>query len=372
MKFAVISGAALLVLSGQAGAVGLDRSNQDISAIFEDGNAVGLSFGYVAPSVTGADLPSFGGAGHDGVAETFSQIGASLKYQLNPQLSAALIFDQPFGADIVYPGAPATTMLGGTEARLDSQALTFLGRYEVNDALSVHAGVRGVILSGDITLSGLAYGGLSGYNVVLESNSGVGYVVGAAVERPEIALRLAITYQSAITHDFNSIETVNGATVNPGSTTTVETPDAINIDFQTGIAKDTLLFGQIRHARYSNTQVSPDFFAAQTGGGSLTDIDDGTSYSLGVGRRFTDAVSASFSVGYEASGDPLVSPLSPTNGKVSVGVGGEYQLTDAVTVGGGVRYTVFGTAQPETSDVARAEFGDNSAVAMGLQVGYNF
>ena len=88
-----------------------------------------------------------------------------------------------------------------------------------------------------------------------------------------------------------------------------------------------------------------------------------------MGRRFTDAFSASFSVGYEASGDPLVSPLSPTNGNVSVGVGGEYQLTDAVTIGGGVRYTVFGTAQPETSDVARAEFGDNSAVAMGAAGG---
>ena len=372
MRILAVSGAALIAVAGQAGAVGLDRSNQNIGAIFEDGNAVELSFGYAMPNITGADLPAFGGAAYDGVAEAFSQLGASLKFQLTPEVSAAVIFDQPFGVDVLYPGDPAATMLGGTEARLSSYAITAVGRYEFNQNFSVHAGVRGEVLQGDITLSGLAYGGLSGYNVELESSEGFGYLVGAAYERPEIALRLAVTYHSAITHEFNSIESVNGAIVNPGSTTTVDTPDAINIDFQTGIAPDTLLFGQIRHARYSDTIVSPDFFAANTGGGSLTDIDDGTAFSLGVGRRFTDAFSASFSIGYEAPGDPLVSPLSPTNGNVSVGIGAEYQITDALSIGGGARYTVFGNAQPETSGAARADFTDNDAIALGVRVGYSF
>jgi len=370
MKVLAVSGAALIAMTGHVHAVGLDRSNQNIGAIFADGNAVELSFGYAMPNITGADLPEFGGASYDGVAEAFSQLGASFKFQLTPEISAALIFDQPFGVDILYPGSPAATMLGGTEARLDSQALTAVGRYELNENFSLHAGVRGEQLTGDITLAGQAYGGIN-YNVELETSTGFGYLVGAAYERPEIAMRLAVTYFSSITHEFNSIETFNGAVVNPGSPTEVETPDAINIDFQTGIAPDTLLFGQIRHARYSRTIVAPDFFAGNIGT-SLTDIDDGTAFSLGVGRRFTDEFSASLSMGYEAPGDVLVSPLSPTNGNVSVGVGAEYQLTEAFSIGGGVRYTVFGTAQPETSDTARAEFADNDAVAVGLQVGYSF
>ncbi|MBM1218803.1 hypothetical protein JQU17_01230 [Ponticoccus sp. SC2-23] len=370
MRILAVSGAALLAMAGQAGAVGLDRSNQNIGAIFSDGNAVELSFGYVTPNITGADLPAFGGAAYDGVADGFSQLGASLKIQMTPQISAALIFDQPFGVDVLYPGDPAATMLGGTEARLDSYALTAIGRYEFSDNFSIHAGVRGEQLSGDITLSGLAYGGIT-YDVALETSTGVGYLVGAAYERPDIALRLAVTYFSSITHEFNSVETFNGAVVNPGSPTEVETPDAVNIDFQTGIAPDTLLFGQIRHARYSKTIVAPDFFAGNIGT-SLTDIDDGTAFSLGVGRRFTDDLSASFSIGYEGAGDPLVSPLSPTNGNVSVGIGAEYQLTEALSIGGGIRYTVFGEAQPETSDTARADFADNSAIAAGVQVGYSF
>jgi len=265
IKSALLSGAALSLLAAPALAVGLDRSNQNITAIFEEGNHLGLSFGYVMPSISGTDnfVP---GVEYDGVAESFAQIGASLKFQINPQLSAALIFDQPYGVDLLYPGDPAGSMFGGTAAQLDSYALTAIARYEITPNFSIHGGVRGQQLSGDITLSGLAYAGLSGYNVVLEDSMGFGYVVGAAYERPDIALRFAVTYHSAITHEFNSIESVNGAVVNPGSVTTVEAPDAINIDFQTGIAPDTLLFGQIRHARYSQTLVSPDFFAANTGG----------------------------------------------------------------------------------------------------------
>lgn len=369
MKTLATSVAALLALGSSAWAVGLDRSNQDITAIFEDGNHLGLSFGYVMPSISGTDnfIP---GVEYEGVAQSFAQAGASLKFQISPQLSAALIFDQPFGVDIAYPGDPAATMFGGTAAMLDSYALTAIGRYEFTPNFSIHAGVRGEQLSGDITLAGQAFGGIV-YNVVLEESMGFGYVVGAAYERPDIALRVAVTYHSAITHEFNSIETFNGGVVNPGSPTTVETPDAINIDFQTGIAPDTLLFGQIRHARYAQTIVAPDFFDANIGD-SLTDIDDGTSYSIGVGRRFSDSFSASISVGYEAAGDPLVSPLSPTNGTISVGLGAEYQLTDAFSIGGGIRYSMFGDAEPETGDVARADFTGNSAIALGLRVGYSF
>jgi long-chain fatty acid transport protein len=279
--------------------------------------------------------------------------------------------DQPFGADILYPGDPSTSMFGGTLATLNSVAFTAVGRYKFNDVFSLHGGVRAETLDAEITLSGLAYGGLSGYNVELESSTAFGYLAGVAYERPDIALRVAVTYNSAITHEFNSIESVGGVIVNPGSITEVQTPEAINLDFQTGIMADTLLFGQVRYAMYSQTLVSPDFFAANTGGGSLTDIDDGTAYSLGIGRRFTDAFSASFSVGYEEAGDPLVSPLSPSNGLASVALGGQYSF-DNVVLSGGVRYTRLGDAFPETADTARADFTDNDVLSVGMSIGYKF
>ena len=115
--------------------------------------------------------------------------------------------------------------------------------------------------------------------------------------------------------------------------------------------------------------VAPDFFRSR--GGSLTDIEDGYSYTLGLGRQFTDNFAGSISVNYEEEEDPLVSPLAPTNGSLSITVGGAYTM-DNVELSGGISYVSLGDAQPETSDTARADFTDNSAVGVGLQIATKF
>lgn len=369
IKNGLTTGAALLLTTSMAGAVGLDRSNQDITAIFETGNYAELSFGYVTPNLTGVDVL---GNSIDNVGNAFSQLGGSIKMDVNDQMSFAFIIDQPFGADVTYGGAALTTMLGGTEAILNSTAFTALGRYKINENFSVHGGLRYQTLEADITLSGLAYGPLNGYNVLLENGTGTGYVAGVAYERPAIALRVALTYQSAITNTFDTTETSPlGVTF---GTTEVESPEAWNLDFQTGIAANTLLFGQIRHATYSQTILTPTTFGALTGGASITDIEDGTSYTIGVGRKFSDAFSGSISLGYEAEGsDDLVSPLSPTNGLMSVSIGGQYTM-DNLVFSGGVRYSMLGDARPETGtpDEARAQFTDGDALSVGLSVGFRF
>ena len=378
IKNGLTAGAALLLTTSMAGAVGLDRSNQDITAIFETGNYAELSFGYVTPNLTGVDVL---GNSIANVGNAFSQLGGSIKMDVNDQMSFAFIIDQPVGADVTYGGSPLTTMLGGTEAILNSTAFTALGRYKINENFSVHGGLRYQTLDADITLSGLSYinpligpgSGLSGYNVDLQNGSGTGYVIGAAYERPDIALRVALTYHSEIENEFDAVESLRGTTVAVG-TTTVSSPEAWNLDFQTGIAANTLVFGQIRHAVYSQTILTPDFFGSATGGASITDIEDGTSYTIGVGRKFSDAFSGSISLGYEGEGsDDLVSPLSPTNGLMSIGVGGQYTM-DNLVFSGGVRYTMLGDARPETGtpDTARAQFTDGDALSVGLSVGFRF
>jgi long-subunit fatty acid transport protein len=377
------AGAALLLTTSSAFALGLDRSNQDITAIFEDGNYAELSFGRIMPQVGGVDNANPynpGGFTYDNVANDYSQIAGSIKMDVNDAISFALIVDQPFGADVSYPGAP-NTWLGGTSALLESTGLTAVGRYQINDRFSVHAGLRRTTVSAEITLGGAGYqsttdltnplDGLNGYNVQLGETSATGWLVGAAYEIPDIAFRLAVTYNSAMDLEFPTVERIDGAIVNPGSITEVQTPEALNIDFQTGIAQDTLLFANIRHARYADVIVSPAVFAGATGGGSLTDIDTGTSYNVGVGRRFTDNFSASVSVGYEAAGDSLVSPLAPTNGNRSIGLGAQYTMGDVV-LSGGARYTWLGDAQPATGGAGRAEFTDNTALAIGMSVGFRF
>jgi long-subunit fatty acid transport protein len=290
--------------------------------------------------------------------------GLGYKQDINEQLSFALIFDEPYGADVSYPTGESVA-LGGTEAKLDSRAITGLLRYKIDENISIHGGIRSQTSEAEITLNGAAYGPLAGYNVELDKHTGYGYTIGAAYEVPEIALRVALTYISEIEHEFGTTDTF-GTT----SDTEVTTPQAVNLDFQTGIAADTLLFGSVRWAEYSVVEVAPENFPA----GSLTDIEDNFGYTIGVGRRFSDVFSASVQVGYEPEGeDDLVSPLAPTNGNYSIGLNGQYKI-DNVTLSGGVRYIVPGDASAETGtpDTARADFADNSAIGIGFKVGYNF
>ena len=359
-------------VSAQAG--GLDRSGQPIGIIFEQGNVVEFSLGYTRPSVDGVDVAT---VPISNVADNFLVAGTGIKFDVTDKFSLGVIVDNPYGSDVIYPAA--SPVLGGTSAIADSFAITAVGRYKINDRFSVHGGLRYQEISATVALGGAAYGGLNGYNVNFASDGATGFLIGAAYEIPDIALRVALTYNSEITHDLPTQEFIGAAPVAAPGVTEVVAPESVNLSFQSGIAEDTLLFGSIRYAMYEDTIVSPAFFDAAvdpgTPGSSLTDLDNSTDLEIGIGRRFNDQWSGSVALGYQSSGDDnLVSPLAPTNGSRYISVGARYVLNDAMTISGGIRYTDLGDAQPETGtpDTARASFTDNSAVSLGLRVQYKF
>ncbi|PIL18759.1 hypothetical protein P775_19515 [Puniceibacterium antarcticum] len=369
MKTLLVGASALaFAAAGSVSAGGIERTTQSAMVLYETGNHAELSFGFVSPSVSGT---SVNGQDIDNVASSFWLPNASIKMQLSETLSAALIIDRPFGADIAYEDGNA--VLGGTTAEASNTSITALLKYQFNPNFSAFGGLRHSQAEGEIHLKGTAYGPVSGYNVDLKSDSAYGYVLGAAYERPDIALRVALTYNSKITHDFKTTESGPFPALNGSSTTDVDLPESWNLEFQSGIAKDTLLFGSVRHVSHSQFRLDPDRFVAITGDG-LIDLEDSTTYRLGVGRRFNEKFSGSIAVAYEPAGDELVSPLAPTTGYTSLTVGGSYNIATNVTLSGGVNYTWLGDAKPETGtpDVARADFEDNSVVGVGIKIAYKF
>ncbi len=382
--------AALCLAPASAMALGLDRSGQPVEVLFEDGNYFQFSVSRVFPSVDGTDTLGFDTGN---VAEDFNQIGAGVKFQLTDELSLGFIAGQPYGVDVEYPD-DRSLLLGGTIAQADSSELLAIARYEFTDNFSVHGGLRYTWLEADVRLSGLAYGGLNGYEVSLDRDGDMGVVAGIAYERPEIALLVALTYFGKTEHQHDTRETLNGVgvgdipaaalglPVNPfstESTTVVETPEAINLDFQTGLNERTLLFGQIRYAWYGDVLVSPTFYDAAdqpaSPNTSLTQVEDNYAVTLGIGRALTEDLSGAISVRYVAKDDDdLVSPLSPINGQTALNLGLSYDVNEQVTISGGLRYAWLGDAEPETGtpDVARADFEDNHLIGIGLQLGYRF
>ncbi|WP_281825650.1 OmpP1/FadL family transporter [Jannaschia rubra] len=358
--------AVLATFAGTATAVagGLDRSGQDIDILFEEGNYVELSFGRVSPKVDGEDDAAFGGSETGNVAKSYIQGSFGYKQQINDRVSMAIILDQPYGADTLYPTGRSVAF-GETTATLNSTSLTGLLRYDFGNRFSVHGGIRAQTIDASVDLRGFGYGPLNGYSADFDGDTAWGYQVGGAYEIPEIALRLAATYFSEIDHDLETTENIG-----PGAPDTpLTTPKAVNISFQTGIAKDTLVFADFRYSDYKVATVRP----RGLGGNSLTDIDTGRDFSIGIGRRFTPEFAASIAFNYSDGGpDDLVSPLAPADGRKGITLAATYQATDAVRFSGGVSYSRVGDARPATAGEPRATFEDNSAVGVGFKVGFSF
>ena len=379
MKRTLIGTAALLLGTAPVFAGGIERSTQSIGILFEEGNYVEFGAQITKPDVDGKDLAVYGGRETGNVADDFNVVTFGYKHQFTDQISAALIVEHPYGADIAYPDLDVTSptdgsyMLGGTKANVESAHISAILRYKFNDSWGVHGGLRATKASGDVRLQGTAYGAASGYRAKLADDTAVGWLAGFSWERPDIAARIALTYYSDIDHDFDTKEFIGATQVAQGSTE-VTTPSAIALDFQTGVAADTLVFGQIRHVKWSEFTVTPDFFGTAVAADGLVSLDDTTTYTLGVGRKFTDNWSGSLAFTFEPEGDDdLVSPLAPTNGRKAITVAGIYTM-DNWKFTGGVNYTKLGDAKAETGtpDAARANMTDNDAVSLGLRVGYRF
>jgi long-chain fatty acid transport protein len=378
------AGALLLLSTSIAGAGALDRTGQPIDVLFQDGNYAELSYSFTIPDVQGTFThPLLGSAQSGDVATDFAMATLSFKSDLSDRVSLAVIVDHPFGADVDYSEADPTYPIAGSQAEFETLAVTALGRYKFNDTFSLHAGVRFIQVKADLLsqvtnvtidpVTGLPAATLYTYDGDFESDEALGYVIGGAYERPDIALRVALTYSSET--DFSHDTTFTGTAIGAGETE-YTLPQSVNLDFQTGVAADTLLFGSIRWVDWSETTIDAFGYAFNP---VVSHDGDYVTYTLGVGRQFTDKLAASAAVIYEpavgSDFDPAepttsgISNLSPTDGQAGVQIAASYALTENVEVGAGVRFTRLGGG---TTRYIGADFDDGDAISAGFKIGYRF
>lgn len=394
MKKTFLAFGAMLLGTTSAYAGGIERAPQSLSALFEPGNYAELSFGGVNPSVRGIDFApaAAGGPYRTGdVAQGYGFFGLAYKHQFNDNLSAAIILEQPFGADIRYPVVAdgGSLLLGDTQVEVNSITYTALLRYKFNNDFSVHGGIRGSRADGGLTLEGAGYSSSRGYNLDIDGAWGMGWVAGVAYEIPDIAARISLTYNSPIEHDFDMTES-GGLLAATGQGTVrgkheVRTPRSWTLEGQTGIAEDTLLFGSIRWVKWSEFKVNnahfpidnahfPDLVPPGTDI-PLVELEDSTTYTIGLGRKFTENWSGSISFLYEPTKGDTVSPLAPVNGRKGVTLAAIY-TRDNMKITTGVNYTKLGDARlgigQRGSKTEVANMDDSHAWGVGVRVGYSF
>lgn len=371
MKNQVAALCALIAGAGAAHAERLDRSGQSILPLFEPGGYAEISFGNVNPSVSGTAPAALGGAGSGNMTGDYWQVGIAYKQQVTEAFSFGFIYDRPFGADVAYPlgtGYP----IAGTTADLKTDAFTILGNYRFDSGFGMHGGLRIQRLKAN---ANIVLPGTGIYTVDGEADEGFGYVLGMSYEKPEIALRVALTYNSEIETKNRTTET--SPVPGPGvSTTTITTPQSVNLDLQTGIAKDTLIFGSIRWVDWSEFDIDPGRYPlkcaynpADNCGPLISYRDDSWTYTLGVGRRFNENWSGSLQVAYEKNDQSnRSSNLGPTSGKWGVTLGTRYEEGPYI-VAAGLNYTWLGNVT--TANIG-GRFEDNDALGVGVKLGYRF
>jgi long-chain fatty acid transport protein len=359
MKRILTSTVALAALATVATAGGVERSTQSVAILFEQGRYAELSFGSFSPDVSGTLGVSSGD-----MSSTYTTYSLGYKMDIGEKLDFALILDQPIGADVDYPTGTGY-LLQGTTAELSSTALTALLRYKFDNNVSLIGGLRGQSVKGTVNIIAPAIG-LANYGLETSRELDFGYVVGIAWEKPEIAARVALTYNSAITHDLQSTET-GLAPIALESTFETEVPQSWNLEFQTGIAKDTLLFGSIRWVEWSAFEIAPQFYTGAVGSPLVSYASDRVTYNLGVGRRFNENWSGAITIGYEESDGEITGNLGPTDGFSSIGLAATYTM-DNLKITGGIRYVDIGDA---TTTIG-VDFEGNSGVGVGIRVGYTF
>ena len=373
----------LLATTSMATAGGMDRATTGTSTLFEVGSYAELSYASTTPSVGPNATPTLGVDGGMNVTQSFTTTQFSFKTDLNDKLSVAISSNNnPFGVDVDYDdfatGGGAYAGITSLRANLDSTAVTVMARYKITDRVSAIAALKYQTVSGTadvsvpLTTASLALGGSAvNGDVSLTRASDTNFIVGASYEIPEIALRVVGTYESEATFDPSVIAEPSGVNKGPGQ---IKTPEVLMLEFQSGVAANTLVFGSIRQAKWENAQVK---MSAVYSNAQLSDFDNSTTYTLGVGRKFSDSFSASLSASMDTGDGDDASLLAPTGGSAAISLGGKYTLNNGMAISGGVSHRVYdsatwygrGAVLGGGDDVT---FGDNSVTTLGMKLSVSF
>ncbi len=371
-----LGGLLLAVGATSAQAAALERAVPSSRVLFEEGRYGEFSLVYSDPDQSGDGglvPPLLGGPfaipGSTGdVFDPHVNVALAYKAMLTDRVSYALIFDQPYGADTTY----GQGFYDGTEADLQTQQISAIVAFDPTPAVKLYGGLRAQRMEADAAIPFIGpTAGLPPYTVETDTDYGYGWLVGAAYQRPEMALRVALTYWSEIDHEFDTTEF--GGLVIPGvfdgnTRTDITTPQSASLEFQSGVAPDTLVFGSVRWVNWSNFAIEPPAYLIATGGRALVDYEeDWWTYTLGLGRRFNETWAGALSLTYEPETDTELTTLGPYDGRKSATASLSYTRA-AVTVTGGLTYGLLG----DTDNVLATDYNDGSVLAAGVRVGVSF
>lgn len=345
-------GAILSVCAGQIYAAGLERSPQQIDALFESGTYAEVGYTYISPDITGTD--SSGNKVSD-MAEDFQMLNYAVKTDINPKLRLAVIYDEPFGAKVKFEGdnnfIATDRPAGDANTRVDvkSKNITTLLGYNLNKNVMIYGGPVLQQLQADVHLRGLTYGANSGYNNHFDDIA-VGWVAGLSYAKPEMGILASLTYRSEVEHKTTINEDVPLADMvftedySHSNSGTITTPESVNLNLQTGLNATTAVYTKVRYVPWSDFAYYPPVLKAATTealGKGLPLVDyseDQLAVEIGLGKQLSPNLAIAVSGLWDSgAGDPAPT-LGPVKGYWGAGLAAKYNISQKMAFSVGGRY----------------------------------
>ena len=275
---------------------------------------------------------------------------AALKLQPHPQVSVALLFDQPFFTDVDYQFDTNQPLSEIADVEFDSNNMTALVGYQPNANWNLFTGVSYQSFSGNLKIGTHVENFYVDYALHFPKDHAWGWLVGASYQLPEYAFNTAITYRSKIKHHTNASESFWGfpLEIAPQHATTIQTPESINLDFQTGLPAQNFLYASLRWVNWQDFKIQPIQFAAilqSEGLGNQFNLIDYQknqwSTRLGVAHQWSSKwITAVEGLWDSGAGNPA-SSLNPVDGYVGVGTGAVYHFNPKTFMIAGLHYLYF-------------------------------
>ena len=361
---------AIAFSSEAALAAGLERVNLDVGFMYGD-DGIEISQGQITPTFSPVSTNGLEYSNSD-VAGDFNVTTLSVSKRLSEKITAGVWHTTSGnGVNIDY-GTVGVALLGQSaalNADLSIPTSSLLIKYDYTDELSFIGGIKHVSVNGGSVSLPLDTADAdtvpdTSLSWTLGDKSGSGAVVGVSYEIKDIALRVSVVHEQDITLNVAATGLTPGLTGSGATRSSIG--DATTLNFQTGIAQDTLLFGSVRMSNWFDNQVALPLGVALGGGfNEVSAFNDGQHYTLGIGRKFNEKLSASISYYYSDGNGAGASELAPYGATRTLSTGIKYSISQNADLSIGYSHSQRGDATTAQLD---ASFSDSVVQSFGLKL----
>jgi long-chain fatty acid transport protein len=384
-----VSALALSVMAGTALAGGYGRGSANLDPLFEEGTYTSSSMAVTSPtrSVATRNGVATNAAQSKEFAETYSTFGATIAFDVMSGVRCAGSFAQPYGADADY--GTSKIFLGSGTTTSSSLGSSEFG---ATCSYSMDVGPGKAYFIGGIYNQNLDYSEIRGFGAatIKMSDSGIGYRLGVGYAIPEVALKASLVYRSGVEHRMTGEQFIAAG---PAAGTynifaDASLPQSAKLSLQSGVAEGWLVFGSVEWTDWSSiqainvkcAQAYAPFCVTGTNSPGAPSVDayfsDGWNVNLGVGHKFNDMFSGSFSVSWDkgVSENYLGAKRSSFTDTWTFAVGGAFNPNPNASMRAGLAYSMLsaGTEQGLAAGSPVLGYKTQHAITGGVSANFKF